>query len=135
MGICSASSLPWETGRAPVASVNRANSLSWGFIDFLCKPRNISLFLSSIFLCTTFFPYLSLNHSPMPFLLRVPLDPTGAGPRQFFILAEGNESELFLVVIYFPINSGEGFPSIHILSHLLFMDFLMLTILGFLWKD
>ena len=70
----------------------------------------------------------------MPFLLRVPLEPTWAGPRQFFILAEGNESELFLVVIYFPINSGEGFPSIHILSHLLFMDFL-LTILGFLWKD
>ena len=42
------SSFPQETRRAPVASVNRANSLSRGFIGFLCKPRNISLFLSSI---------------------------------------------------------------------------------------
>ena len=39
-----------------------------------------SFFLSSIFLSTTFFPYLSLNHSPTPFLLRVSLDPVGAGP-------------------------------------------------------
>ena len=46
-----------------MASVNRANSLSWGFIGFLCKSKNISLFLSSIFLSTTFFPYLPLNHS------------------------------------------------------------------------
>ena len=44
----SASSLPRETGRAPVASVNRASSLSQGFIGFLCKPRNIGLFLPSI---------------------------------------------------------------------------------------
>ena len=57
----SASSLPRETGRAPVASVNRANFLSQSFIGFLCKSRNISLFLSSIFLSSTFFPYLSLN--------------------------------------------------------------------------
>ena len=55
----SASSLPQETGRAPVASVNRANFLSWSFIGFLCKPRNISLFLPSIFLSSTFFPSLS----------------------------------------------------------------------------
>ena len=47
-GRCSASSLPRETGRAPAASVNRASSLSRGFIGFLCKPRNISLFLSSV---------------------------------------------------------------------------------------
>ena len=58
-GRCSVSSLPWETGRAPVASVNRANFLSWSFIGCLCKPRNISLFLSPIFLSTTFFPNLS----------------------------------------------------------------------------
>ena len=77
----SVSSLPRETGRAPVASVNRANSLSRGLIGFLCKPRNISLFLSSIFLSTTFFPYLSLNHLPTPFLLQFPLDPAGAGPQ------------------------------------------------------
>ena len=69
MGRCSASSLPRETGRAPAASVNRASSLSRGFIGFLCKARNISLFLSSIFLSTIFFPYLSLNHLPMPFFL------------------------------------------------------------------
>ena len=40
-----------------------------GFIGFLCEPRNISLFLS---------PLLSL--SPTPFILRVSLDPVGAGP-------------------------------------------------------
>ena len=65
-----------------MASVNRANFLSQSFIGFLCKPRNISLFLSSIFLSSTFFPYLSLNQSPTPFLLRISLDPAGAGPRQ-----------------------------------------------------
>ena len=63
-----------------MASVNRANFLSQSFIGFLCEPRNISLFLSSIFLSTIFFPYLSLNQSPMPFFLQVPLDPVGAGP-------------------------------------------------------
>ena len=57
----SASSLPRETGRAPAAYVNRASPLSWGFIGSLCKPRNISLFLASIFLSATFFLYLSLN--------------------------------------------------------------------------
>ena len=77
----SASSLPWETGKAPVASVNRANFLSRSFIGFLCKPRNISLCLSSIFLSTIFFPYLCLNHPPTPFFLQVPLDPAGARPR------------------------------------------------------
>ena len=76
------SSLPWETGKAPVASVNRANFLSRSFIGFLCKPRNISLFLSSVFLSTIVFPYLSLSHPPTPFFLQVPLDPAGAGPRQ-----------------------------------------------------
>ena len=49
-------------------------------IKALCV--NISLFLSSIFLSTTFFPYLSLNHLPTPFLLQVPLDPVVAGPQQ-----------------------------------------------------
>ena len=44
-----------------MASVNMANFLSRSFIGSLCKPRNISLFLSSIFLSTTFFPYISLN--------------------------------------------------------------------------
>ena len=78
----SAPSLPQETGRAPVASVNRANFLSQSFIGFLCKPRNISLFLSSIFLSSTFFPHLSLNQSRMPFLLWVSLDPVGARPWQ-----------------------------------------------------
>ena len=61
-----------------MASVNRASSLSRGFIGFLCKPRNISLFLSPV-------PF-SFIHSPAPFLLRVPLDPAGAGPRQFYVL-------------------------------------------------
>ena len=61
MGRHSASSLPRETRRVPTAYVNRASPLSWGFIGYLCKPRNISLFLSSIFLSATFFLYLSLN--------------------------------------------------------------------------
>ena len=82
MGRHSVSSLPRETGRAPVASVNRANFLSWSFIGSLCKTKNISLFLSSVFLSSTFFPYLSINPSPTPFLLRVSLDPAEAGPRQ-----------------------------------------------------
>ena len=93
MGGRSTSSLPWETGKAPVASVNRANFLSRNFIGFLCKPRNIGLFLSSIFLSSIFFPYLSLNHPPTPFFLQVPLDPAGAGPRQ-------------------RVSTGYGFPSI-----------------------
>ena len=44
----------------------------WGFIGFLCKPRNISLFLSSIFLTATFIlsfsHYLFISLSPMPSL-------------------------------------------------------------------
>ena len=78
----SASSLPRDTEKAPVASVNRAKFLSRSFIGFLCKPRNISLFLSSIFLSTIFFPYLSRNQLPTLFLLWVSLDPAGAGPQQ-----------------------------------------------------
>ena len=78
------SSLPRGTGKASVASVNRANFLFQSFIGFLCKPRNISLFLSSVFLSTIFFPYLSLNHPLTPFFLQVPLDPAGAGPGQLF---------------------------------------------------
>ena len=58
----------------------QGNFLSGSFIDFLCKRRNISLFLSSIFLSTTFYHYLSLNQSLTPFFLQVPLDPVGAGP-------------------------------------------------------
>ena len=88
----SASSLPRETGKAPVASVNRAN-LSQSFIGFLCKPRNISLFLSSVFLSTIFFPYLSLNHPLTPFFLQVPLDPAGAGPRQCSVYKLNEESD------------------------------------------
>ena len=97
MGRRSASSLPWETGKAPVASVNRANFLSQSFIGFLCKPRNISLCLSSIFLSTIFFLYLSLNQSPTPFFLQIPLDPVGAGPRH----------QMMLVVKNPPTNTGD----------------------------
>ena len=86
----SASSLPQETGKAPVASVNRANFLSRSFIGFLCKPRNISLFLSSIFSSIILFPYLSLNQSLTLFFLQVPLDPAGAGPwHKCFKIEEG----------------------------------------------
>ena len=106
MGSHSASSLPRETRKAPVASVNRANFLSRSFIGFLCKPRNISLFLSSVFLSSTFFPYLSLNQSPTPSLLQVSLDPAGAGPQQntthmslqnsyFYLLECSNKSLVF----------------------------------------
>ena len=71
-----------------MASVDRANFLSQSFIGSLCKPRNISFFLSSIFLSSTFFPYLSQNQSPTLFLLRVSLDPAGAGPWQTIKKAE-----------------------------------------------
>ena len=63
-----------------MASVNKANFLSQSVIGFLCKPRNISLFLSSTFLSTIFFPYLTLNNPQMPFFLQIPMDPEGAGP-------------------------------------------------------
>ena len=62
--------------------IDGASLLSRDFIDFLCKPRNISLFLSSI--------PLSFIHSPTPFLLRVPLDPVGAGPQQ--LMSRGVET-------------------------------------------
>ena len=55
MGRRPASSLPQETGRAPAAYVNGASLLSRDFIDFLCKPRNIRLFLSSILLTANSF--------------------------------------------------------------------------------
>ena len=86
MGRLSASSLPQETGRAPVASVNRANFLSWSFIDFLCKPKNISFSPLFSYLQHSYLS-LSLNQSqsPTPFLLRVSLDPAGAGPRQEWV--------------------------------------------------
>ena len=65
-----------------------------GSIGFLCKPRNISLFLSSLFFLLYFLivwpqtirfqsiirPVSSLSTTPS--ILRVPLDPAGAGPRQ-----------------------------------------------------
>ena len=39
----------------------RCKFLVWNFIGFLCKPRNISLFLSYIFLTAIVLLYLSLN--------------------------------------------------------------------------
>ena len=65
-----------------------------GFIGFLCKPRNISLFFLSLFFLLYFLiirpriirfqsiirPVSSL--SMMPSILRVSLDPSEAGPRQ-----------------------------------------------------
>ena len=89
-----------------MAYVNDVSPLSWDFIGFLCKPRTISLFLSSVFLSSTFFPYLSLNQSPTPSLLQVSLDPAGAGPQQntthmslqnsyFYLLECSNKSLVF----------------------------------------
>ena len=54
--------------------------LVWDFIGLLCKPRNISLCLASIFLSTTFVPYHSLNQSPTLSPLRITLDPPGLDP-------------------------------------------------------
>ena len=45
---------------APVAYMNGINPLSWDFIGFLCKPRNISLCSLLYSLNCKFFPYLSL---------------------------------------------------------------------------
>ena len=75
MGRCSASSLPRETGKALVASVNRTSLLSWGFISSLCKQRNISFYS---FLSHSF---ISFIHSPISSILRVSLDSAEAGPR------------------------------------------------------
>ena len=43
-------------------NVDSASFLSWDFISFPCKPKNISLF-SPLFCTTLFFPNLSLNFS------------------------------------------------------------------------
>ena len=66
-----------------------------GFTGFLCKPRNFSLFLSPlVFLFSFYFyfwPWTTRSQSiirPVSslsltlFILRVPLDPAGAGPWQ-----------------------------------------------------
>ena len=67
-----------------MAYVEGASHLFRDFIDFLCNPRKISLFsplLSPLHYSLLFSP-LSFIHSPMQFLLRVSLDPAGAGPRR-----------------------------------------------------
>lgn len=91
----SASSLPRETGKAPVASVNRANFLSRSFIGFLCKPRNISLSLPYFLIYNILSLSLSLNHPPTPFFLQVPLDPAGAGSQHILL-----EFWMFLSCVY-----------------------------------
>ena len=58
--------------RAPVASVNRASPLSWGFIGFLCKQRNIS-----------FYPFLShsfIHSFANTVTLRIPWIQPGQDP-------------------------------------------------------
>ena len=45
----------------PVAYENRASLLSWDFISYLCKPRNISLFLSFNFLMALLPPSITLS--------------------------------------------------------------------------
>ena len=63
------SSLHWE-GACGLREQSKSHIR--GFIGFLCKPRNISLFFSPLF-----------SLSPMPSILRVSLDPARAGPWQF----------------------------------------------------
>ena len=63
-----------------MATVNRTNFSSQSFIGSPCKPRNVSLFLSSIFLSTTFFLYVSLNQSPTPSSHRITLNAQGLDP-------------------------------------------------------
>ena len=66
-----------------MAYVEGASHLFRDFIDVLCNPRNISLFsplFSPLHYSLLFFP-LSFIHSPTRFLLRISLDPAGAGPR------------------------------------------------------
>ena len=60
--------------RVPVASVNRASPLSGALLPFCVKQGISASILSSLI--------HSFIHSPMPFILRVPLDPAGAGPQQ-----------------------------------------------------
>ena len=77
-----------------MAYVNRANPLSWGFISFLCKPRNISFysFLSH--------SLISFIHSPMSSILRVSLDSAEAGPRHIPAMKKCS-GESFVIV--FPV--------------------------------
>ena len=60
----------------------QCKSLVWGFIGFLHKPRNISLFLSSIFLTATFFLSLSISiyFSHHTVTLRIPWIQLGLDP-------------------------------------------------------
>ena len=71
--------------QAPVAYIDGASFLSWDFISFLCKPRNISLF------SPLFFHYIILPQSLFKFLINLSLiadsipasnflDPLGLGP-------------------------------------------------------
>ena len=82
----SASSLPRETGRAPAAYMNRA-SLCLGTLVAFCVNKVISASFFPLFShLFSFFLILSLSLSksfslPTPSLLRVPLDPVGAGPQ------------------------------------------------------
>ena len=59
--------------RVPAASVNRASPLSGTLLAF-CVNQGISASILSSLIH-------SFIHLPTPFLLRVPLDPAGAGPR------------------------------------------------------
>ena len=83
----------------------QSKSHARGFIGFLCKPRNISLFLAPLFFlftfCFYFWPrttsYQSIirpvsSLSLMPFILRVPLDPAGAGPWNLTISESGKNT-------------------------------------------
>ena len=47
--------------------------------------KNKALSDSARLCCTSRLVTLSLFLSPMPFILRVPLDPAEAGPQQYFI--------------------------------------------------
>ena len=73
----------------------QSKSRARGFIGFLCKPRNISLLFSLYsfsFILLSFQPWTIRFQSSirpmsslslMLFILRVPLDPAGAGPQQW----------------------------------------------------
>ena len=77
----SASSLPRETERAPVACVNRATSCLEVLL-VLYVNQGISASFSPLFSYLQYSFLISLNHLLTPFFFQVPLYPAGARPRQ-----------------------------------------------------
>ena len=70
--------IPWNTEALCVRFPAWASKILLAF----CVNQGLSASFSPLFSYLQHSFLISLNHSPMPFLLWVPLDPAGAGPQQ-----------------------------------------------------